>query len=527
MVPDSTTRQQMEEALLESQQRLRALFDNVLDAIFIVNDEARYVDANLAACSLLGYSREELLQLSVWDVMHMPKRELGLELWRAFLDAGQQSGECTLSRKDQSHIEADYRAAANIVPGLHLSIVRDITERKRAEEALRQAYRDLESRVEQRTAELMAANALLKEKIIERQRAEEALRESESRYRAIVDDQTELICRFSPDGTLTFVNEAYCRFFGKGRDDLIGHNFLAFIAESEHPKIIEHLARFSVDKPTATMEHRVTLPGNEISWQQWTNRAIFDETGHFIEFQSVGRDITERKQAEEERTQLMRRLVTAQENERRRIARELHDQMGQQLTALMLSLQSLKDSSQLPSPASERLQQSMRLADQLGQEVHTLAWELRPTALDDWGLHTALSNYLEEWSERCGIAVDFHSNGLIQQRLPSHVETTVYRIVQEALTNVLKHAAARRVSLLLENRQGRLLVIVEDDGRGFNVEALMNESDSSRRLGLIGMQERVTLVGGTLNIESTPGAGTTVFVHIPQLPNEAGVRTHE
>ena len=169
----------------------------------------------------------------------------------------------------------------------------------------------------------------------------------------------------------------------------------------------------------------------------------------------------------------------------------------------------------------------MRLADQLGQEVHTLAWELRHTALDEWGLHTALSNYLEEWSERCGIAVDFHSNGLIQQRLPPYVETTVYRIVQEALTNVLKHAAARRVSLLLENRQDRLLVIVEDDGRGFNVEALMNESDSSRRLGLIGMQERVTLVGGTLNIESTPGAGTTVFVHIPQLPNEEGVRTHE
>jgi PAS domain S-box-containing protein len=129
--------------------------------------------------------------------------------------------------------------------------------------------------------------------------SQEVLRKSEARYRGIVEDQTEVICRFTPDGTHTFVNVAYCRYFGKKGDELVGHKFMSFIPEDDHKAVEEHFASFSPENPVATHEHRAIAPSGEIRWQQWTNRAIYDKQGHLIEFQSVGRDITKRKLAEE------------------------------------------------------------------------------------------------------------------------------------------------------------------------------------------------------------------------------------
>jgi signal transduction histidine kinase len=155
-------------------------------------------------------------------------------------------------------------------------------------------------------------------------------------------------------------------------------------------------------------------------------------------------------------------------------------------------------------------------------EIKTLAWELRPTVLDDLGLYTALSNYVEKWTERSGVPVDFHCSRPDERRLPPQVETAVYRIVQEATTNVLKHAQASRVSLILELRSDHVFVVVEDNGKGFDVEAALKESVSKRRMGLLGMRERVALVGGRLNIESSEGMGATMFVRIPVTACEKG-----
>jgi two-component system CheB/CheR fusion protein len=131
-----------------------------------------------------------------------------------------------------------------------------------------------------------------------------------------------------------------------------------------------------------------------------------------------------------------------------------------------------------------------------------------------------LVNYVESWSERSGFQVDFHSTGLDEQRLPLPIETALYRMVQEGLTNVLKHAQARRVSLILQRSSDQVLAILEDDGRGFDAEAVLNSRGSRGRLGLLGMRERVALVGGTLTIESTPGRGSTVFARIPLPADE-------
>ncbi len=237
-------------------------------------------------------------------------------------------------------------------------------------------------------------------------------------------------------------------------------------------------------------------------------------------------EIGKHRQSEAARLQLLRRLVTAQEEERCRISRELHDQTGQQLAALLLGLKTMSNSTGNGSASLHRdLSQLQKLTEQLVDEAHHLAWELRPAALDDLGLETAVQNYVEKWSERNSISLDFHS-GLDKLRLPAPVETAVFRIVQEALTNVLKHAQANRVSVMLEYRFDELLVIVEDNGRGFQPEAQLKERTG---LGLVGIHERLALVGGTLNIESTPGSGATLVIRIPviaSVPMEAATYEH-
>jgi two-component system CheB/CheR fusion protein len=229
-------------------------------------------------------------------------------------------------------------------------------------------------------------------------------------------------------------------------------------------------------------------------------------------------EAAECRRIDAERGRLLKRLVTAQEEERQRISRELHDQLGQYLSTMMLRLKTLQPFAAECEDARVNLRQLEELTGKLVEEAHHLAWELRPAALDDLGLHTVLQNYTERWSERSGVVADFHGGGLERRRLPPEVETTVYRVVQESLTNVLKHAVARRVSVIVEHRRDQVLVIVEDDGCGFEVEEVTRADGHGRGLGLLGMRERVALVGGSLSIESSPRGGTTARARIPAPP---------
>lgn len=173
----------------------------------------------------------------------------------------------------------------------------EFTDRKRAEAALYQAKLELEQRVAERTRELSESNAALRNEILERQQTEMALRQSETRYRAIVEDQTELICRFLPDGVITFANEAYCRFFGITQQALVGNRYEPVIVADDREKVAQLVRSMNRENPTVMIENRVIVDG-EMRWTQWINRSLFNEQGDFIEFQSVGRDITAQKQAE-------------------------------------------------------------------------------------------------------------------------------------------------------------------------------------------------------------------------------------
>jgi PAS domain S-box-containing protein len=218
-------------------------------------------------------------------------------------------------------------------------------------------------------------------------------------------------------------------------------------------------------------------------------------------------EIADRRQAEASRSRLLGRLVVAQEEERRRLARELHDGLGQRLTALRLSLEALE---KVPAEQRTDVAAALETLARIDQDVDFIAWELRPAALDELGLTRVLDTYVREWSRHAGILAVFHSRPGNLERFAPEVEASVYRIAQEALNNVAKHAGARSVNVLLELRGETLALVVEDDGRGFQ-HAIIGE----KMIGLSGMRERALAVGGTVEIEPTPGGGTTVLANIP------------
>ena len=231
--------------------------------------------------------------------------------------------------------------------------------------------------------------------------------------------------------------------------------------------------------------------------------------------EQLTREVEVRIAAEERVKGLLERLVSVQEEERRRLALNLHDQLGQQLTALRLALSSLRD-----GPASERANRFAtidQIVTQLDRDVDLLAWQLRPPMLDDVGLDAAITDFLHQWSSVNRVVADFHHAPDDGGRLGADIESNLYRVVQEALNNISKHAHANHVSVILERRGAEATLIVEDDGRGFELADELVRGPK-KGMGLAGMRERTALMGGDFEIESTPGKGTTLFLRIPVSP---------
>lgn len=213
-----------------------------------------------------------------------------------------------------------------------------------------------------------------------------------------------------------------------------------------------------------------------------------------------------------EREALGRQLLNAQEEERRRIARELHDQMGQNLTALNMGLKRLADKN--PS-AIYQVRPLQELTAQTARDLHRVAMELRPAPLDDLGLIQAVRNLAEGWADHCRIDIDLALEAYQPTGVSTEIETTLYRVIQEALNNVAKHSGATRVSVVLRRTSDQVQAIIEDNGRGFDTTRSSDRKDGGEHLGLVGIEERLAGLNGTLHLESTPNHSTTLFVRIP------------
>ena len=234
-------------------------------------------------------------------------------------------------------------------------------------------------------------------------------------------------------------------------------------------------------------------------------------------------EVAIRSRVEKQRGDLLQRLVNSQEDERRRIARDIHDKLGQRITALRLQITSLADANAGEQSLDGILEQLQRTALRLDSEVSFFSWELRPALLDDIGLPEAAKAYVDDWSHNYSVSSEFSVRGFGEKRLESDTETHLYRIMQEALNNVVKHADATRAGVLLEWNPKEVVLIVEDNGRGFDVAKLGEQDDGDKKLGLVGIKERAALVGGEVHIESSDHSGTALFVRIPASLVKAAV----
>ncbi len=244
----------------------------------------------------------------------------------------------------------------------------------------------------------------------------------------------------------------------------------------------------------------------------WAN----DEIGRLAESfnamtAALARADQEQAGREKLRAEFVSRVIAAQEDERRRIARELHDSTSQSLTSLLIGLQAIDQA--IPADIRPRTGELRQIVSETLNEVHGLAWQLRPSVLDDLGLRAALEHYIADFQERYHTPVDLTIHGQEEQRLSPETETTIYRIVQEALTNVARHAHAQRASVTIELRRTKTRIIIEDNGIGLDPAAITKES--RQHLGLWGIRERAELLGGKLTIEAEPGRGTSLFVELP------------
>jgi PAS domain S-box-containing protein len=315
-------------------------------------------------------------------------------------------------------------------------------------------------------------------------------------------------------GAIVHINEQIERMFGYDRGELIGmpvETLVPLRARASHARLRMHFS----DAPEA----RPMGAGRELFAQRKDGSEFPIEIGLAPCHDSAGPlilasvvDITERKEMEHRHQSLLRRMWQEIDMERLRLAHELHDETGQSVTAVMLQLGRIEKD--LDEVGRHRLRWLRHQLEDMGKSLHRIAWQLRPASLDELGLRSALANYVSDWAEQSGIHGDFHCRDDRLDDAKDEIRTIIYRVVQEALTNIVKHAAgATTASVVVDSDPRMIRVTIEDDGCGFdNSQTTIQRSNG---LGLAGMRERLTLVSGEIDIESTPKLGTTLFVRIP------------
>jgi len=396
----------------------------------------------------------------------------------------------------------------------------ELAGHQQVREELKRSYEVLEQRVTERTAELVNRNTQLQVEVSERKKAEAALSRGEQRYRAVVEGQTELITRFRPDWSYSFVNEAFCRFFGSRHDEIVGRNWQPDVVAEDIPLVVERLQLLSAGHPIVVTETRMIAANGDVRWIQFVNRGFFDAQGKLLETQAVGRDVTERKQLEETLQRYAQRLILVEEDLRKSIARELHDDIGQVLTALGFNLAHINH--HLPEGSGEKLRSTLEdsrlLTKEISRSVRNLMVDLRPSQLDEYGLPAAIRSYANQYAQRTGIVIGLQIDPALA-RLPVKQELALFRITQEALNNVVKYACATQISVTLEHDGAATRLSICDDGKGFVPDTAL-PLPSGSGWGLTIMRERAELAGGRFRLHTVPGAGTSIIIEIPEdTPN--------
>jgi len=483
---DVTERRKMENALRKSEEKFRLLYNNSPDMNVSISSDDSFIHlCNETLLENTGYAREEILGASVFKLYHEDCLDDAKNTFQQFVETGIiRDKALIIKRKDGSKIDVS----------LNVNSIKDETGKILFSIS---SWRDISDR-----------------KLVER-----TLRDNEERYRTLFETVSDSIMLFDTNmNQFIDVNAATFQLYGYNRNEFLKLKYTDITEEpKKNSKIIKQIL----------LEKLTIIP---ISYHKKKNGVVFpvEITSTFFSLQgrniicSVVRDITERKLSEEkienhgqELVNLSLQLIESQESERKRISRELHDEFGQSLTAIRYNLGVLKNQRSFEDKniVKNRIEDSITILDKLLNQVHNLALELRPTMLDDLGLEATLQWYCKQFADRFNVKVQLDS-GILSKRYSSLIETNLFRIIQEAMTNIAKHSRACNAIIKVLERDSDIEAIIKDDGIGFDSLNYFKFDNKHSTMGLLGIRERVNATNGNFEISSNPGEGTKLSIKI-------------
>ncbi len=483
---DITERKQMESQLKEALKFLQTMMDTIPTPVFYKDAEGRYLGCNRAYEACFGLSRDKIIGKSVYSIAPLDLARKYDEMDRAlFNELGVQVYETSVRfadgiRREVLFSKSTFNDAAGAPAGI-VGVMLDISERKRAEDDLR---------------------------------------ESEKRFRLMAESIQDVFWMGTPDlRKILYVNPSFERIWGRSRQNLYDSPdwFIESIHPDERESIRGAIEEFSREEAAFDVEYRIVRPDGLIRWIR--NRAfpIRDEKGKFHLVTGVARDITERKAAEEalrrsesELRFLSSRLLTAEEEERKRLALDLHDSLGSSLTAINISLESALNRLHAGEMDAAALERGMTLTRLAIEDVRRIIMALRPSMLDDLGLLATIDWFCRQFREVYPNLEVKKIVGIEEKDIPEGLKTVVFRVMQEAFHNVAKYSGADRIKLSLTGGWSALSITIEDNGKGFDVDCALSREVGMKGLGLTSMKERTELSGGSFSIQSEIGKGTRI-----------------
>lgn len=478
-VVDITARRRVEDALRISEARFRATFEQAAVGMAHVDLEGRFFLVNQKLCDILGYTEAELLQSSCYDLTHpddcMALKNAAQQVITGKIPSYVIEKRCI--RKDGTVVWIRQTGAvvrgSDGTPLYFVDVLEDISQRK-----------DIEA--------------------------------EQARLVAILENTSDFVVTTTVDGRGVYMNRAARELLGVASDmDLKDWRGLAAYTEESLEVLHHQVLPATLCTGTWSGEAVVVNPaGGEIPISQ-VLIAHKKEGGRADYISVIARDISEQKKAAEALQNLSHRVLNAQEQERRNLARELHDELGQVLSALKMTLQ---NGQRRPANLAVRVEESVAMVQTALEQVRTLSRNLRPPMLDELGLVAALRWYVKQQMQLMEVEIELTAE-VPPHRFPLEIETACFRVVQEALTNILRHAQARHVWVELRYLDGQLHLLVQDDGVGFDVEAAFAQIVEGKSSGLLGMRERAQLVSGQVQVISIAGVGTEIRAMFPAEPD--------